>query len=189
MKPKSKHPKRPKPSPAHKSQQRALQQTYVYVLNNFPYFWKFKFGISDKPKYRARGVSDTTPGEVGTLIAMRIPFGYQFEQFVHFVYAPLRRPFEQGSGRSEWFLGLSPITFLIMLTLELTGVNADVLNWFQSVTQYDIDTSGLGLYLALFFFCPMVWFDGVLLILIARVFWYFVAVVIFFAFIYFLQMK
>lgn len=176
-----------KKSPAHASQQRAFGQTYLYVMGNFPFLWKAKFGISDNPKARTAFVDKSTAGAVYRLASVRAAWGYEFEQFVRFIYMPLNAPFKRGSGRSEWFLALNPLVGLLFTVLEISGINADFFAWFAAVTGYGIAPGGLGWHLVFAWICPGVWLDGLLMLLIAHLFKYILMLLAFFGIIYFLS--
>ena len=130
-------------SPHHASQDRIFQSTNVYLMTNLPYFWLNKFGIGDHTKSRAKNVSDTTPGAVDTIIDASIPYGKTCETFVHGFYFALRKPFDKGSGRTEWFVIFSPVVG--GLTVWITGALKIKLH--------------LLIYAACFF-CPGIWLDG-----------------------------
>lgn len=130
-------------SPAHVSQKRFLQRTKVYVMSNFPFFFLGKFGITDHAKARERNVSETTPGIVFTLFAPTLPFGWEVEQWVHWLYRPLNSPFRRGSGRTEWFIILSPVVGCLTYLAS---------RWLKTPLPKPA--------YALAFFCPFVWWDG-----------------------------
>lgn len=130
-------------SPAHRSQERILQQTKVYVMHNVPVFWLNKFGISDKPKARSRNVSETTAGFVFYLFAPELEFGWHIEQFVHRLYQFQNVHFWTGSGRTEWFLVFSPVVgSLVLFGSYYLNINLELK------------------YYVLAYFTPFVWLDG-----------------------------
>lgn len=135
----------------HRSQNRVLQQTFVYVMLNFPFFFVNKFGISDKTKDRVKNVSETTPGWVILVFTLNLPFGYNFEQFIHSLYKLQNVKFWTGSGRTEWFVVFSPIV----------GVSTWYLNY-----RFDLGLSDRFIRYA--FFTPFVWWDGILWLLLFR---------------------
>lgn len=130
-------------SPAHVSQQRFLQATIVYLMHNIPFFWLNKFGITDKLGNRTKNVSETTPGYVFNVIAPKLEFGWHLEQFVHSLYRFQNVHFWTGSGRTEWFVIVSPI----FGTLALFG-----LPHFGIAASWKV--------YALAYFTPFVWLDG-----------------------------
>lgn len=138
-----------KRSPAHRSDKRILRITGIYLMANVPYIWKSKFGISDTVGKRRANVSETTSGYVFTVASAKITSGHAKEGFVHAVYAWANAPFRAGSGRSEWFLNVSPMSWAVGFS-ALPG-----LDWWMY---------------ALLLLNPLVWLDGLLLLL---VFWAF----------------
>lgn len=145
-------------SPAHQSQRRFLQATVVYLMHNIPFFWLNKFGITDKLGNRVRNVSETTPGYVFNVIAPRLEFGWHLEQFVHSVYRYQNVHFWTGSGRTEWFVILSPIVgSLVLFGLPCIGVHP---GWKVCALAY---------------FTPFVWMDGLFWLIVfsfARIVFY-----------------
>ena len=104
-----------KRSPHHQSQDRILGTTYVYCMSNWPKVWVSKFGITDHTKRRVQNVSETTFGTAYHIIPpFNLAYGYWCEQFVHGLYFLFNAPFRKGSGRSEWYLNLNPITCLLV---------------------------------------------------------------------------
>jgi hypothetical protein len=124
-----------------------INQTYVYLMGNFPFIWKSKLGITKDLNARVKNVSKTTKGKAFYLIQpARLPFGYECEQFVHGLYHFINAPFSRGSGRTEWFLNVNPIT-------------AGVVYYFFAAY---LDTWQI----AAIAFSPIVWLDGCLWIII-----------------------
>ena len=136
-------------SPSHQSQERILQETKVYVMHNIPMFWINKFGITDNTKNRVRSVSETTTGVAFHIFAPTLAFGWECEQFVHWLYHFQNYELKQGSGRREWFVVFSPIFgSLFLIGSYYFGLWAD---WRIYVAAY---------------FTPFVWWDGLLWLLI-----------------------
>lgn len=135
----------------HRSQDRVLQETFVYLMFNVPFFFVNKFGISDKTKDRVKNVSETTPGLVQMWLNLELAFGYEVEQFVHRLYKLQNLHFWTGSGRTEWFVVFSPI------------VGASV--WYLN---YRFNLGVPDRVLKYSFFTPFVWWDGLLWLIIFR---------------------
>jgi len=110
---------------------------------NLPFAYISKFGISDTKTARARNVSETTPGAVGYVWQVNLPFGKALETFVHGFYALQRRPFDKGSGRTEWFLNINIIV----------GSAALYLNF-----AYNLQIAWY--YLVGLVWSPLIWLDG-----------------------------
>ena len=138
-----------KQSPAHRSQERFLQRTQVYLMHNIPYFFLNKFGITDKTAQRQRSVSDTTPGFVFALFAPRLEFGWHLEQFIHRLYAFLNVHFWTGSGRTEWVIVFNPIIGTLFAFYGSALI--PVCPWWGYCLAYML---------------PFVWLDGLLWLLI-----------------------
>lgn len=118
-------------------------------MANMPFIWKSKFGISDTVARRRADVSESTAGYVFPVVSAKITSAHSKEVFIHALYAWANAPFSKGSGRSEWFLNVSPLTWLL------------VFNIFHGL---DIWVYALAL------INPLFWADGLLWILI---FWAF----------------
>lgn len=132
-----------KRSPHHKSQDRLLGTTYVYCMSNWPKFWVSKFGITDHTKARVRNVSETTFGTAYHIIPpFNIAWGFWCEQWTHSLYWIFNAPFRRGSGKSEWYLNINPITALILWTIF--GNFTTWYWWFAII------------------FSPVIWLDGLL---------------------------
>lgn len=136
-----------KRSPRHKSQDRILGTTKVYCMSNWPKFWVSKFGITDNTKARVRNVSETTFGTAYHIIPpFTLAWGHACEGFVHALYFLFNAPFRKGSGRTEWFLNINPITCLFLWAM------------FGNFTSWQ--------YWAALAFSPLIWLDGLFWLLV-----------------------
>jgi len=149
--------RRPKPykvgSPGHRSQNRILEPTGAYLMQNLPFFFVNKFGISDETKQRRKNVSESTPGLVFCLFSFNLFYGYEAEQFVHSVYylQNWRRLLSffgleelwQGSGQTEWFVNFSPIVGTSLFFLS-------------RLFNFEVPDD----YLLLAYLNPFLWLDG-----------------------------
>lgn len=145
--------------PNHRSQDRVLQTTSVYLMWNIPFFMVNKFGISDTVSKRRKNVSETTPGVVFTVLSFELAFGLEIEQFVHRLYKLQNVRFWTGSGRTEWFVTFSPIVGFSTLYLNNRfglGLND------RGVTAFGVEIK----YLWMAFFTPFVWWDGLFWLLL-----------------------
>ena len=150
---------RKKWQPTHRSQNRILQNTGVYLMWNIPFFMVNKFGISDTVGKRRKNVSETTPGIVFTVLSFELAFGLEVEQFVHRLYKLQNVHFWTGSGRTEWFITFSPIVGFSTLYLNnrfALGLND------AGATMFGVEVK----YLWFAFFTPFVWWDGLFWLLI-----------------------
>lgn len=163
-------------SPAHKSQKRILQQTEAYLMGNLQFFWKSKWGISDRTKTRRAQVDVSTPGAVYVIMKTQIPFGWQAEQFVHSLYSLINAPFTGKDGGTEWFLNINVVTGgAFLYVFKFKGYEILV-----SETGIDWWVYGVALW------SPWVWLDGLFWLLFFWLFWVVVAVagLIFFVHLY-----
>lgn len=92
----------------------------IYIMGNFPFFWKVKIGITTfgKIKKRRKSVSRTTKGYVFPIFFSILPFGVRsLEQDLHKLFKVAHMPFKKGSGRTEWFfiLVLFPAVLFILI--------------------------------------------------------------------------
>ena len=153
-------------SPAHRSQKRLLQETEAYLMGNVQYFWKSKWGISDRTKTRRTQVDESTPGDVFVVLCRQIPFGWQAESWVHSVYFWSNAPFKGKDGGTEWFLNIN---------LIVGGLFCYVFYY----KGYEILLSEHGIrwwVYALVVWSPWVWLDGLFWLIFFRVFWWAVAI-------------
>ena len=127
-----------------------LNRTGVYVMANFPYIWKCKFGISGNVSGRRKNVSETTKGIVFKLAHANLPYGHALEQWLHGFYGFAHSPFKRGSGRTEWFLNVNPVclTAYVCASVYMFGVTPNL-------------TVCAALVLS-----PVIWLDGLLWLLI-----------------------
>lgn len=149
--------------PPHKSDRKLLGRTGLYLMGNFPYIFKCKFGITDHLKHRRRSVSETTDGAVFTIAFARLLNGHGREGVVHGLYFWANAPFRKGSGRTEWFLNINPI--IGAFSVWLFGFT----NWLWYIP---------------FFWSPIIWLDALLWMFI---FWLgdvFLVALLFAAFVY-----
>lgn len=130
------------------------------MMHNFPFIWKSKFGITDDEKARERCVDESTDGAVFYIFPpAQIPFGWQAEGFVHALYFWANNPFEEGSGRSEWFTNINPIVGGAALYASYRfGFWVD---WW---------------WYALLLLSPVIWLDGLFWLLFFLVFWWLVGI-------------
>jgi hypothetical protein len=151
-------------SPAHDSQKRVMEHTYVYTMHSMFYFWKSKWGISDKPEQRRGSVDADVIGDVFFIIPpQRIPFGWRAEQFVHRLYAMQHAPMKKGTGRTEWFLNLNPIVGAVVIWVSIS-CDISLPTWAYALSV----------------FCPIIWLDGLFWLMFFRAFWISVTGLIFF---------
>lgn len=143
--------------PAHQSQNRLLQETEVYMMSIVLYIFLSKFGISDKTSTRRAQVDKGIIGPVATITSAQVPFGWQAEGLVHFLYFlfNVRRwmpwAFRKSTGGTEIFFNANPICgTLFLYSCHLAGIRPE--NW----------------QIGLAFLFPFIWLDGWLWVQIFR---------------------
>lgn len=94
-----------------------IAKQYLYVFWNLPYFWVVKVGIGGNVKRRLRQVDKENKGVDFLVFALRIPFAYQVEQFVHSAFSFLRINWSKGTGRTERFLFPVAVPAIILAVL------------------------------------------------------------------------
>jgi len=135
-------------SPAHKSTDRLLQETDIYLMSLVLYVFFSKCGISDKPSVRRAQVDKGIFGPVKTVTCAQIPFGKAAEGLVHTLYYLFNvsrwfpGAFAKASGRTEIFLNANPVCgFAFVWACHVSGSTPDP--WLSACA----------------FVSPFVWFD------------------------------
>lgn len=142
--------------PAHKSQNRILQETEVYLMSIPLYLVISKFGISDQTKTRRAQIDKVVAGPVKTITSAQVPFGWQAEGFVHVLYCwcNVRRwmPWAFNvSGGTEIFFNINPIFgFAFVYACATFGLHPE--NWVIGMA----------------FVSPFVWIDGWIFVQVFR---------------------
>ena len=91
-----------------------LDYRYIYVLGNTRYLCRYKIGIAKSVENRTRGIESSLKGTTYEIFAARFFFSRRIEQFMHGLYRPLNAQMK-GSGKTEWFWMLFPVTPTIFL--------------------------------------------------------------------------
>lgn len=134
-------------------------------MGNVQYFWKSKWGISDRTKTRRTQVDKSTPGDVFVVMARDIPFGWQAESLVHSLYFWSNAPFKGKDGGTEWFLNINLIF-------------GSLFYWVFKYKGYEILASETGIdwwWYVVAAWSPWLWVDGLLWLIFFRLFWWAVA--------------
>lgn len=144
--------------PAHQSQDRILQETEVYLMSIVLYVFISKFGISDKTTTRRAQVDKSIVGPVKTIACAQVPFGWQAEGFVHFLYFFFNvvrwvpSAFKGSTGRTELFLNANPAFGVVFLwCCHLSGI---------------VPTP---IAVAMAFVSPFIWIDGLIWLMLFRI--------------------
>ena len=91
---------------------------YIYILGNTRHLFRYKIGITRNIAQRKRGIESSLAGMTYEIFAARFFYAHDIEQFMHSVYRPLNARMK-GSGKTEWFWMLLPVSPTILLTLIL----------------------------------------------------------------------
>lgn len=94
------------------------KQKYVYVLGSTQYIFRYKIGISNFTKRRVKNISESIKGDAYKIISLPMPFfcAKKVESALHRLYKPLNAKM-YGSGKTEWFWFIFPVTPIILLVL------------------------------------------------------------------------
>lgn len=91
-----------------------LDYRYIYVLGNTNHIGRYKIGIAKSVENRTRGIESSLKGMTYEIFAARFFFARRIEHFMHGMYRPLNARMK-GSGKTEWFLMIFPVTPTIFL--------------------------------------------------------------------------
>lgn len=151
-------------SPSHASQGRIFGETGAYLMGSIIYPFRNKWGISDRANLRRSQVDKDVTGPVYTVFSRVIMFGWTCEQFVHFAYQLQNAPIKKTTGGTEWYYNLNPVFggFVFWLTWNYGGV-LEVATGFKIKWYFNV----------LAFICPFVWIDGLLWLIVFRLFGWF----------------
>ena len=92
-----------------------LDYRYIYVLGNTRYLFRYKIGIARNMENRTKNIDNSLKGKTFEIFAVRVLYAQRIEQILHGIYSPLSARM-YGSGRTEWFWMLLPITPMLLLT-------------------------------------------------------------------------
>lgn len=89
------------------------------------YAFRYKIGVSNNVGLRRSQVDKSMKGKVGVIFSIPIYGAYKVEALLHAIYSPLNVRMH-GSGKTEWFIFLFPLTPIILLItifiLQLIGI-------------------------------------------------------------------
>jgi hypothetical protein len=88
----------------------------IYVLGNTRYLFRYKIGIAKDVKKREQQIEATLKGDTYEIFSATFYFAFRVEQTMHLIYAPLSAKMK-GSGKTEWFYFILPVTPIILLVL------------------------------------------------------------------------
>ncbi len=91
-----------------------LDYRYIYVLGNTRYLFRYKIGIARDVEQRKTGIERSMRGDIYDIFYIKLFFAMRIEQFLHTIYSPIHARM-QGSGKTEWFWMLFPVTPILFL--------------------------------------------------------------------------
>jgi T5orf172 domain len=94
----------------------ALDYRYIYILGNTRYWFRYKIGIARDVEMRKRSIASSQKGDIYEIFAAKFFLSQRIEQLFHFLYNPLNAKMK-GSGRTEWFWMILPISPTILLCI------------------------------------------------------------------------
>ncbi len=93
-----------------------LDYRYIYVLGNTRHLFRYKIGIAKSVDNRRKNIGNSLKGYTYEIFAAKFFFARNIEQFMHGVYKPLNAQM-QGSGKTEWFWMLIPVSPTLVLSV------------------------------------------------------------------------
>lgn len=93
-----------------------LDYRYIYVLGNTRYWFRYKIGIARDVMARKSEIERTIKGNVYDIFWIKLFFAMRVEQFMHLIYGVLSAKM-RGSGKTEWFWMVFPITPILFLVI------------------------------------------------------------------------
>ena len=90
---------------------------YIYILGNTRYLFRYKIGIANNMENRTKNIDNSLKGKTYEIYAVKVFYAHRIEQLLHGLYSPLSARRMYGSGKTEWFWMLLPVTPMLFLTL------------------------------------------------------------------------
>lgn len=98
----------------------------IYIMGNTAHTCLYKIGISKNVKNRKNEIQKTMGGRVYVIFSWNLIFAFFWEQLLHRMYGVLNAKGIRGSGKTEWFrliLPITPILWIIFFwAIELVGI-------------------------------------------------------------------
>ena len=88
----------------------------VYVIGNTRHVFRYKIGISKNVSFRRASIGETLKGETYVIFHATFYGAETVEKAMHTIYSPLNAKMK-GSGKTEWFWMILPVTPIILLCL------------------------------------------------------------------------
>ena len=95
--------------------QRYFDRRYIYVLGSTNHFFRYKIGIAKNVDNRRQNIRADLKGEVYEIFKVKVFFAERIETVLHWIYRPLNARTMKGTGRTEWFWMVIPVTPCILL--------------------------------------------------------------------------
>jgi hypothetical protein len=93
-----------------------LDYRYIYVLGNWAYPFRYKIGIARDVDKRKANIDKSMTGHIYDLFWIKVIYAQRIEQLLHGLYSPLSAKM-RGSGKTEWFWMIFPVTPILLLIL------------------------------------------------------------------------
>jgi hypothetical protein len=91
-----------------------LDYRYIYILGNTRYIFRYKIGITHTIETRKKSIDNSLKGTTYEILCVKVFFAMKVEQLLHALYTPLSARM-YGSGKTEWFWMILPITPIILV--------------------------------------------------------------------------
>lgn len=112
--------------------------TKIYIIGSRGHIGRYKIGITGNLKNRLKGISKGIKSDAYVIFSCPLILAYFWEQLLHVVYSPLNAKME-GSGKTEWFWMVAPITPIILICiffcLEIMAIVATTL-WVANINPF-----------------------------------------------------
>lgn len=111
--------------------------TRIYVIGSTGHIGRYKIGISKNVGNRKKEISKAIKSDAYVIFSCPLLFAYVWEQLLHLVYSPLNCKSMQGSGRTEWFYMIAPITPIIFICFFFCLEIAAIVTLVLTVTKFN----------------------------------------------------
>ena len=94
-----------------------LDKRYIYVMGNTNHLFKYKIGIAENVERRRKEIQQSLGGTQYVIMYFEYWIAPTLEAFLHTIYSPLHVKRMRGSGHTEWFWMIFPVTPIIFLCI------------------------------------------------------------------------
>ena len=109
----------------------------IYIMGATHHIGRYKIGISKNVANRRKNIEKSIDGNVYVIFVWNLFFAYFWEQTLHRIYSPLNDKNFKGSGRTEWFWMIAPITpilfILLFSAIEIGAIGAIIITSIKAV--------------------------------------------------------